>query len=118
MTEQDTPHTLTGIDSVDRARQLESWDSAKAEELARQEGINLSDDHHKVLNFLREYYIENGWPQKVHTMSQILGDTFEQQGGNKYLHKLFPGGPLAQGARIAGLPPLAHSEDKSFGSVQ
>ncbi|MGB5339763.1 MAG: sulfite reductase, partial [Gammaproteobacteria bacterium] len=36
----------------------------------------------------------------------------------KYLYTLLPGGPVAQGCRLAGLEPPAGSQDAGFGSVQ
>jgi tRNA 2-thiouridine synthesizing protein E len=35
----------------------------------------------------------------------------------KYLYTLLPGGPIAQGCRLAGLKPPAGAVDQGFGSV-
>jgi len=46
-----------------------------------------------------------------------LGEKFHRQGGIRHLYQLFPGGPVAQGCRIAGLKAPAGATDKGFGSV-
>jgi tRNA 2-thiouridine synthesizing protein E len=35
----------------------------------------------------------------------------------RHLYMLFPGGPVAQGCRVAGLPVPAGAVDRGFGSV-
>jgi tRNA 2-thiouridine synthesizing protein E len=51
-------------------------------------------------------------------LSRELDNAFTEQGGARYLYRLFPHGPLAQGARIAGLPVPANVTNASFGSMQ
>jgi tRNA 2-thiouridine synthesizing protein E len=51
-------------------------------------------------------------------LHDALDEKFHPQGGMKYLYKLFPGGPVAQGCRLAGIDVPAGAVDKSFGSVQ
>lgn len=43
---------------------------------------------------------------------------FHALGGLKFLYKMLPGGPVAQGCRLAGLKVPAGAKDKSFGSLQ
>ncbi len=50
-------------------------------------------------------------------LTDALDEAFHMNGGIKYLYKLFPGGPLVQGCRMAGLQAPAGAEDKGFGSV-
>jgi tRNA 2-thiouridine synthesizing protein E len=50
-------------------------------------------------------------------LHDALDENFHGKGGLKYLYQLFPGGPVAQGCRIAGLKAPAGATDKSFGSV-
>ena len=45
----------------------------------------------------------------------MLDEHYAEQGGRKYLRRLFPQGPVAQGMRIAGLPVPPHTEDEGFG---
>lgn len=100
-----------------RAEELANWSDDKARAQAREEGFELTDEHLRVLRFLRDFYIEHGWPKKTHELTRALDDTFEAQGGKKYLHRLFPDGPVAQGSRLAGLPEPAYAVDESFGST-
>ena len=101
---------------ADRAEEIKNWDTDQAMQQARNEGVDISDDHLKVLHFLRGFYVENGWPKKTHELTRVLDETFEPQGGKRYLHMLFPDGPVAQGTRLAGLPQPDYAVDESFGS--
>ena len=50
-------------------------------------------------------------------LHDALDERFHAKGGLKYLYEVFPGGPIAQGCRFAGLKPPAGAADKSFGSA-
>ena len=78
----------------------------------------MSDEHWQVIIFLRRYYLEHGWPTRSHQLSRELNKAFTEQGGARYLYRLFPEGPLAQGSRIARLPMPANVTNASFGSMQ
>ena len=100
---------------VDRELDLQEWDAAQGRRLAEAEGIALTDAHWQVINFLRDYYLEHGLPESGRELSDALDARFTSQGGRKYLRRLFPQGPVAQGMRIAGLPVPAYTEDEGFG---
>jgi tRNA 2-thiouridine synthesizing protein E len=102
----------------DRAKALPPWSVDRARSLAKQNNLELTNAHLYVLFFLRDFYVDRGWPKNTHALAQALDEEFKEKGGKKYLHRLFPHGPVAQGTRIAGLPVPAYAEDKSFGSVQ
>jgi TusE/DsrC/DsvC family sulfur relay protein len=104
-------------DRVDRENKLAQWSQAQAEQAARELGIQLTDAHWSVIESLRDYYIENGLPESARQLSEMLAKKFAAQGGLKYLYRLFPKGPVAQGMRIAGLPLPAYTEDTGFGSA-
>jgi TusE/DsrC/DsvC family sulfur relay protein len=97
---------------------LEPWDENRAVELAKQEGIELTDAHWKVVLFVRKHYIDNGPVDNARKMTELLEERFGDDGGRKYLYQLFPNGPVSQASRIAGLPLPHDSADPSFGSVQ
>ena len=84
---------------------------------ANEHGIDISDAHLDVMQFLRDYYVENGWPKRTHVLSRMLDKKYKHLGGNKYLRQLFPNGPLTQGAQLAGLPVPANVIDRSFGTA-
>ena len=67
---------------------------------------------------LQDYYVRHG-PKRINIreLHDALEERFYHKGGIKYLYLLFPGGPVAQGCRIAGLVPPAGAADKGFGSV-
>lgn len=46
----------------------------------------------------------------------MLDIEYAEQGGRKYLHRLFPECPVAQGMRSAGLPVPPHTENEGFGT--
>jgi tRNA 2-thiouridine synthesizing protein E len=95
----------------------EEWTKASAESTAKAEGIELTADHWALVDALQEYFAKNESPH-IRALHDALDEKFHSQGGIKYLYQLFPGGPVAQGCRIAGLNPPAGSTDESFGSVQ
>jgi TusE/DsrC/DsvC family sulfur relay protein len=99
----------------DRQLDLEGWDEAQAQRTAGQEGIELTEEHWDVVRYLREYYLEQGPAGNGRELSDILDDHYAEQGGRRYLRRLFPQGPVAQGMRIAGLPLPPHTEDEGFG---
>jgi len=50
-------------------------------------------------------------------LHDALEERFHSRGGMKFLYDLFPGGPVTQGCRLAGLEPPAGSHEEGFGSV-
>lgn len=111
----------TDIDSQQRKQreqELEHWDKDQAQKSASDEGVELGEAHFKVIHLLRDYYRKNGLPETGRELEDMLDNEFSSQGGRKYLHQLFPDGPVSQGMRFAGLPIPAHSEDESFGTAR
>ena len=108
----DTPERM------DRHNELTHWNRDSAIKSAARGGIILGDEHWKVIIFLRRYYLEHGWPTHPHRLVRELDKAFSGAGGTRYLYRLFPRGPLAQGARIAGLPVPVNVTNASFGYLQ
>jgi len=96
---------------------LPEWSDEIAMELATREGITLTDDHWKVVRYLRDYYRVHGPQGNAREALCCLEQEFGTEEGKKWLYLLFPGGPVRQGCKIAGLPELAHTVDSSFGSI-
>ncbi len=92
------------------------WTRGKSRALAVIEGIELSDAQWDVIVFLRKYYLHVGLPMHARITAGALNSHFSRLGGNKYLHRLFSGGPVTQGSRLARLPTPAYATDPSFGS--
>ncbi len=95
------------------------WTRDDALEVARREALTLADDHWEVVRGLQEFFArhEEGAAINLRELADALEEKFHFKGGMKYLYTLFPGGPIAQGCRLAGLKPPAGAIDKSFGSV-
>jgi len=86
--------------------------------IAKQEQLELGPDHWEVLNALQEYFArQEGSVIRRRALHDALGEKFHHKGGLRYLYMLFPGGPVAQGCRLAGLEPPAGAFDPSYGSV-
>ena len=94
---------------------LDEWSRDKAERIAAHEGVKLSEEHWQVIDLLREHFRVNGEVRTARELMTMLADAFAEQGGRRYLYKLFPGGPIHQSCRIAGLPVPSRSYDPSFG---
>lgn len=92
------------------------WDIKTAKETASVDGVNLTDDHWELIRALQEYYQKVEFPN-LRQIKDALDEKFHAQGGMKYLYQILPGGPVAEGCRLAGLPVPAGVVDKSFGSV-
>jgi TusE/DsrC/DsvC family sulfur relay protein len=95
------------------------WTPAAAAETARGEGLELGEEHWEAVRALQAYYARHEASGGIHLreLHDALDEKFHRQGGIKHLFLLFPGGPVAQGCRIAGLKAPAGATDKGFGSV-
>jgi TusE/DsrC/DsvC family sulfur relay protein len=75
------------------------WDEAIAQALAKEEGIGeLTEEHWKVIRFLRAYYLEFGIAPMIRKLSKETGFQL------KYIYQLFPTGPAKGACKLAGLP--------------
>ncbi|GJQ55323.1 MAG: sulfurtransferase TusE [Rhodocyclaceae bacterium] len=97
----------------------EGWSASIAEDIARAEGIELTADHWEAVRGLQEYFVRHeGDPIiSLRELHDALDERFHSRGGIRSLYLMFPGGPIAQGCRIAGLKAPYLSKDLSFGSV-
>jgi len=72
------------------------WNKEIAAEIAKEEGIELTEKHYEVLEFLRNAS-EKGDTLTIRRVGKSgIVDI-------KGLYKLFPGGPLKHSSRIAGI---------------
>lgn len=92
------------------------WNLTDAVETAKTNGLNLNDDHWDLIRALQEYYQKVEFPH-MRQIKDALEEKFHSRGGMKYLYQIIPGGPVAEGCRLAGLQVPAGAVDKSFGSV-
>jgi len=111
----------TNIESQQRSQresELQNWDEIKMRKFAAEEDVKITAAHLQVINVLQKYYLEHGLAQNGRELEDMLDEVFSNQGGRKFLHRLFPEGPVAQGMRISGLPVPTHSEDEGFGTAR
>ena len=64
-----------------------------------QEGIDeLTEEHKKLVEVLRDYYEKNGIAPMVRVLSKVTGFKL------KHIYDLFPSGPGKGACKMAGLP--------------
>ncbi|OZA14850.1 MAG: hypothetical protein B7X94_00315 [Hydrogenophilales bacterium 17-62-8] len=95
--------------------ELDGWTEAQAIAMAKQDGLELSDDHLAIIRYLRDCYADHGGTLNAHILAHTLEEEFAGAGGHTHLYKLFPLGPVAQAMRYAGLPMPPGTRDSSFG---
>ncbi|MDD5329789.1 MAG: TusE/DsrC/DsvC family sulfur relay protein [Sulfuricella sp.] len=78
------------------------WNEALAVEFARQENIQLSEDHWDVIRFMREYYEEHQVAPDARYSIKHLSDRMGKAARNK-LFELFPYGYVKQACKISGM---------------
>ena len=96
---------------------VEPWNRKIATQLAKKQGITLTDERWEIVQYLRKLYEGTGELDSARDLSAVIDQRFKQQGGLKYAFTLFPKGPVSQGCEIAGIPVPKHSKNSSFGSV-
>ena len=93
------------VDEEGYLSNLNEWEKDIAEVMAKEDNIELSDDHWEIINFLREYYEEYQIAPAVRVLTKAVGKKLGKDKGNsKYLYELFPYGPGKQACKFAGLP--------------
>jgi TusE/DsrC/DsvC family sulfur relay protein len=76
----------------------DDWSEELANELANEAGIQLGDEHWKVLNAARALESESGSSPGLRKISK------RSETPIKSIYKLFPDGPAKLIAKIAGIP--------------
>lgn len=81
------------------------WNEDLANLIAKDEDIEMDDDHWEVVNFLRDYYEEYQVAPAIRVLTKAIKKSMGPEKGNSgYLYELFPYGPAKQACKIAGLP--------------
>ena len=78
----------------------EKWDEAVAAAIATTEGVDsgLSEEHWKVVNYLRDYYTNFGVAPMIRKLCKETGFKLNK------IYELFPSGPAKGACKVAGLP--------------
>ncbi len=75
------------------------WNDKVAAALAEDEGIEeLTEDHWKIIDYLRDFQEEKGTAPMIRVLCKEMGFTL------KYIYELFENGPAKGACRVAGLP--------------
>lgn len=120
-------HVSTDINKLTREPSVDpdfphappDWTREDALTTARAEGLRLTDDHWEAIRAIQRYYADHDddTVMNLRALHDALDEHFHPQGGLKFLYTLFPGGPIAQSCRLAGLKAPSIAADNSFGSV-
>jgi tRNA 2-thiouridine synthesizing protein E len=87
------------VDEDGFIQEPDRWDTTVAEALGKTEGVDeLTDEHWKVVNFLRNYYLEFGVAPMIRKLCKETGFKLSK------IYELFPSGPAKGACKIAGLP--------------
>lgn len=75
------------------------WNEDVALALASTEGVTeLTEDHWKIMNYLRNYFLEFGVAPMIRKLCKQTGFPLKQ------IYELFPSGPAKGACKLAGLP--------------
>ena len=76
---------------------FEQWTREIGAEIAKEEGIDLTADHWKVIDFIQESY-RKSVPLSIRALGKNGPVSIKE------FYALFPDGPLKKASRIAGIP--------------
>lgn len=76
----------------------EVWNKTVAVEIAKEDGIEMTDSHWAIVNLIRQNYEEKGNAPMIRTLCKETGLKL------KDIYELFPLGPARGACRVAGLP--------------
>ncbi len=77
----------------------ELWSQELAVAIAKTEDVtDMTEDHWKVVNYLRDYYKQFGIAPMIRKLCKETGYPL------KTIYELFPSGPAKGACKIAGLP--------------
>ncbi len=87
------------IDEDGFIQEPERWNKDVALALATTEGVEeMTDEHWKLVNYLREYYMEFGIAPMIRKLCKATGFKLNK------VYELFPSGPAKGACKVAGLP--------------
>ena len=87
------------IDEDGFIQEPEKWTQEVAIALANTEGVEeMTEEHWKLVNYLREYYLEYGIAPMIRKLCKATGCKLNK------VYELFPSGPAKGACKVAGLP--------------
>ena len=96
---------MPDLDKEGFLRNLSDWSPAVAADLARADGIELSNEHWEVIEVVRDFYREYHIAPATRVLVKIIADRLgPDKGKSIYLMRLFSGKPAKLVCKIGGLP--------------
>jgi tRNA 2-thiouridine synthesizing protein E len=90
---------MPAFDDKGYLKDFGAWNRDLAEAIAAEDGIEaLTEDHWRVIDFLRSHQAERGVAPMVRVLCKETGFTLKE------IYTLFPNGPAKGACRVAGLP--------------
>jgi len=81
------------------------WTKAFATEVARQQGMHLTEDHWWMIEWVRSYHQNYGNPPLMRTVVAAYREHKKDPSlGSASLYSLFADHPIRQACQLAGLP--------------
>ncbi|MDA8219715.1 MAG: TusE/DsrC/DsvC family sulfur relay protein [Dehalococcoidales bacterium] len=99
MAERDFGGTIIEVDEDGFIQDPQAWNETVAKMLAQDEEVDeMGEEHWKLVNYIREYYLKFGIAPMVRKLTKDTG--FDV----KKMYALFPSGPAKGACKVAGLP--------------
>ncbi|MGI9101410.1 MAG: TusE/DsrC/DsvC family sulfur relay protein [Terriglobales bacterium] len=87
------------VDEDGFLQEPDRWNADVAKDFAQTEAVAvLTDDHWKVINYIRDYYIKFGIAPMIRKLCKESGYKLNE------IYQLFPSGPAKGACKLAGLP--------------
>jgi len=87
------------IDEDGFIQEPDKWNEGMAADLAKtEEAYPLSENHWKLVNYLREYYLKFEIAPPIRMLVKNTGFSLKE------IYEMFPSGPAKGACKVAGLP--------------
>jgi tRNA 2-thiouridine synthesizing protein E len=87
------------VDEDGFMQEPDKWNETVAAAIATTEGVEgLTEEHWKVVNYLREYFLKFGVAPMIRKLCKETGFKLNK------IYELFPSGPAKGACKVAGLP--------------
>lgn len=87
------------VDEDGFIQEPDKWNKEVAEDIAKtEEAYPMTEDRWKLVNYLRNYFLEFGIAPPVRMLTKETGFDL------KKVYELFPAGPAKGACKVAGLP--------------
>ena len=80
------------------------WSRPIAQQLAARAHIDLTNEHWRIIDLLRNYYARTDTAPAMRPLVKLVQTEIDSALGSPYLMQLFGGSPAKMAAKLAGLP--------------